>query len=111
MSAVTFRFLLSLLALAALLAAPLGIRGDAAMAMSHDVPHAAASGDCQGMAGGEGAGDEASADCAIACAALPAIAPDAAAEIPLRTSAPVVASLATLHGMRPEAAIPPPRAS
>lgn len=109
MSVVRLRFLFSLLALLALLAAPLGMRGGAAMAMPHD--SAAAAGHCDGMTPNQESGDTASVNCVMACAALPAVAPDSPAEVALAADTPAAALLVSLHGMRPEAATPPPRKS
>lgn len=113
MNAVTLRLLLSLFAVVALLAAPLGMRGEAAMMEAHDMPHGSAieSGHCEGMTPHEGTEDEGSIDCAIACAALPAIAQDAAIAWPLAVFAPEAIALSSLDGTLPEAETPPPRTS
>jgi hypothetical protein len=106
------RFLLSIMALLALLVAPIGMIGGAAMAMPHHQPQAAA-GHCAGAPvpdhrGGE---DRAAIDCMIACAGVPAIPPSAPAAVAPIAASPDQAPLRSLHGLQPEAATPPPRIS
>ena len=117
------RFLLSLLALFALIAAPVGMRSAAAEAMTPAVSH------CDEMGGGEKAeetmhagpmaahhapekGNDQAVDCMVACAALPALIAEATFDAPsfARVEAETL-PIALSAGMHPEAATPPPRSA
>lgn len=116
--AMTVRFCLRLLLLAAMLLAPLGRLG-----MAQAMPGAAMTGDCATMAMASshpGAhhrqapapdGEKMAVDCMIACAAM------ATAPAPFVTPPPAAAArpeplgLASLTGIMPEADPPPPRLS
>ena len=104
------RFLLSILALLAVLLAPAGMLGShAAMAMA---PAASASGhhdQQQHEQGGDR--DQSMIDCAIACTALPSHQPLVADTELLAGPAPDAPPSLILYGIQPEAATPPPRFS
>lgn len=108
----TFRRLLPLLTLLALLVAPFGRMAAAeAMVMPHHQA-AAMPGHCDEMpAGDEDGADKTAIDCMIACAAM------AVAETPNLVASPDVApapislTLPDLPGLNPEAEPPPPRLS
>jgi hypothetical protein len=106
------RFLLSIAALFALIVAPIGMVGGAAVAMGHHQPQAAA-GHCAGSPASDhrGDSDRTAIDCMIACAGLPAIPPSTLAAMAPAAADPEQVPPAFLHGLRPEAATPPPRIS
>ncbi|WP_129791345.1 hypothetical protein [Sphingosinicella sp. CPCC 101087] len=106
------RYLLSIIALFALLVAPIGMIGGTAMAMPHHQPQAAAV-HCAGAPAPDHRGDEdrTAIDCMIACAGVPAIPPSAPSAVAPAAVSPDEAPLRSLHGLQPEAATPPPRFS
>ena len=102
------RRLLSILAMFALLVAPIQMIGGAAAAMPHPQP-AAATGHCdQAPDSGE---EQVAIDCLIACAGLPALPPSAPAGHTKVRAIPASAALPSLRGLPAEAATPPPRFS
>ena len=104
------RFVLSILALLAVLLAPAGILGShAAMAMPQQA--AASGGHCDEQKQHEGEQDQAMIDCALACSALASHEPNIGDEPSPDAAAPDALPSLALHGMRPEAATPPPRFS
>ena len=104
------RFMLSILAFLAVLLAPAGMLGShAAMAMPQ---HAAASADpCSEKQQHDGQQSQAMIDCALACSALASNEALIADEPAPDAAAPDARPSLALHGMRPEAATPPPRSS
>lgn len=101
--------LLGWLTLLALLAAPLAMIGGAP-AMAHVRP--AAVGHCDDREMPAEAPPEAPVDCMIACAGcLPALGGTLAAQPRLAAAAEAAPLAFLLHGLHPEAAIPPPRSS
>ena len=103
------RFMLSILAFLAVLLAPAGMLGShAAMAMPQQ---AAASADPCSEKQHEGEQDQAMIDCALACSALASHEPNIGDERAPDAAAPDALPSLALHGMRPEAATPPPRFS
>ena len=108
----SFRRLLPLLALVALLVAPFGRMAAAeAMAMPRHAAVAMA-GHCDDMpAPGQHESGKAAIDCLTACAVMtPADAPALAAEAPLR-AVPAESTPLPISGLRPESDPPPPRFS
>ncbi len=108
----TFRRLLPLLALVALLVAPFG-RAAAAEAMAMpDNMAAAMAGHCDDRPEpADHRSDKAGVDCLVACAVMtPPAAPALVAE-PLLRLAPAASPLPTISGLHPEADPPPPRFS
>lgn len=106
------RTLLSILALLALLAAPLGMTGGGAEAMPHHQFGMMAD-HMNGMShhqeqGGE---DKAAIDCMIACAALPAVAPPSMGDLLIAAAVPAPLPLEALRSTFPEAETPPPRSA
>jgi hypothetical protein len=114
--------LMLILAMFALLVAPLSMSGGSAMAMSpaastssdqQSVGHAThcdeMSGEADGHAGGDSSQNDCQSDCALACSAITAaggrIADRQVGAAIIETRLPVD----TLHGVNPESADPPPR--
>jgi hypothetical protein len=102
------RFVLSILAFLAVLLAPAGMLGShAAMAMPQ---HVSASADpCSEKQQHGGQKSQKMIDCGIACSALASHQPTVADEPEPDAAAPDALPALALHGMRPEAATPPPR--
>ena len=107
----SFRRLLPLLALLALLVAPFGRMAAAeAMAMPHHAP-AAMAGHCDDMPAPDGDEPGKAVDCMIACAVMtPSEAPALKAAPPAR-SMPASFAVPGFSGLHPEADPPPPRFS
>ena len=105
------RILSRLMVLVAVLLMPLGMSPAAAAPVHHEMAAGMPMGHCPDQAPGH---DKKSGfgECTMACAAaLPAIEAPAAGLPIIPPELPRLASIGRLHGLHPETAIPPPRAS